>query len=117
MNGRHHDLEGLDNPRPRVPVRTTDFSANCFGLALRDNSMAGGERPLQKGMMVIIDPDRVPQNEEIVLLREPDAEPVVRQYLREGTASYARATGAQIPVREIDPRHIVGVVCGVYYTF
>lgn len=117
MNGRHNDLDRLDHPRPRVPVRTTDFSAGCFGLVLRDNSMAGGDRPLQKGMMVIIDPDRVPQNEEIVLLREPQSEPVVRQYWREGAASYARATGAQIPVREIDPRHIVGVVCGVYYTF
>lgn len=117
MKGKHRDPHALIGERRIIQVRAGDFSPQCFGYTIDDRSMDGGSRPLARGTIAIVDPGREPKHENLVLIYEPDSDPVVRQYLRDGAATYTQTTGTTLPARALDSAHIIGVVRGSYTLF
>lgn len=102
-------LERVARDRESVQLSDSKLGPECFAVELLDNSMASGEKPLYKGQIVIIDPTRTPRHTDIVLIMEPGAKPMIRQYWEEGAEVLARATAGNLPPRALDRRHVVGV--------
>ncbi|HRQ47787.1 MAG TPA: S24 family peptidase [Rhodocyclaceae bacterium] len=109
LEGTHMHLERVARDRESVQLSDSKLGSECFAVELLDNSMAGGEKPLYKGQIIVIAPPRPPRHTDIVLIMEPGAKPMIRQYWEEGVDTLARATAGNLPPRRLDCTHIVGV--------
>lgn len=115
MERKFEDLPGLIGQRDTIKVAAGQHSPSSFGYEITDNAMAGGAQPLLSGWVAIIDPAEKKLNDDAVLVCGPDEQPMVREYMVDGSRHYVQPTGIKLDPREIDPKHIIGVVVGHYY--
>ncbi len=97
-----------------------DVGPNAFGLRIQGNSMTSTHGPsFEDGCEVVVDPDRIPQHHDFVIVVEPNKQSaILRQLSIEGNSFDLFPLNPRYHVTHIeDLNQVCGVVCQLLANF
>jgi len=103
----------LDKYSHQLISASTKTSQYAFAVQVKDNSMeAANGMSFPKGSIIVVDPENVVRDGSYVVVRlEENAEPVLRQCVRDASGTYLKPLNPRFPTIKMNYPH--SLFCGV----
>jgi len=103
--------EAIDNFAPGDAEEWIDLPCsagpNAFALRVVGDSM---EPIFHAGMLLIVDPALVPEQNDFVIARNGDNEATFKQLVKDGDDWYLKPANPRYPIKQLGASRIIGVV-------